>query len=158
MRLTIETSIKAEARYCFDAARDLDLHVKSLARTGERAVAGRRSGLIGLGEHVVWRARHFGITQHFTSKITAMDAPVYFQDSMQRGAFRSFVHDHFFISCDGTTMMKDVVEFSAPFGFLGRIVEKLVLRRYLEQLLTSRAQVIKAAAEAEAAVSPTTTA
>jgi len=81
---------------CFDAARDLDLHLRSLAHTNERAVAGRTSGLIELGEEVTWRARHFGITQHFTSKITAFDRPRYFQDAMQRGAFRSFVHDHFF--------------------------------------------------------------
>jgi len=128
---------------CFDAARDLDLHVRSLAHTNERAVAGRTSGLIELGEEVTWRARHFGITQHFTSKITAFDRPRYFQDAMQRGAFKSFVHDHFFTSENGVTTMTDVLAFSAPLGVLGIIAEKLVLRRYLERLLTSRAAVIR---------------
>jgi len=127
---------------CFDAARDLDLHLKSMADTNERAVAGRTSGLIELGEEVTWRARHFGITQHFTSKITAFDRPRYFQDTMQRGAFQSFVHDHFFAYENGITTMTDVLTFSAPLGLLGRIAEKLLLRRYLERLLTSRAAVI----------------
>jgi len=132
---------------CFDAARDLDLHLRSLAHTNERAVAGRTSGLIELGEEVTWRARHFGITQHFTSKITAFDRPRYFQDAMQRGAFKSFVHDHFFISDAGITTMTDVLAFSAPLSILGVIAEKLVLRRYLERLLTTRAAVIREAVE-----------
>ena len=42
-------------------------------RLGQVAVGGRTSGLIGLGEEVTWRARHFGVTQHLTSKITAFD-------------------------------------------------------------------------------------
>ena len=140
--ITIVTPMHAPIERCFDAARDLDLHLKSMADTNERAVAGRTSGLIELGEEVTWRARHFGITQHFTSKITAFDRPRYFQDTMQRGAFQSFVHDHFFAYENGITTMTDVLTFSAPLGLLGRIAEKLLLRRYLERLLTSRAAVI----------------
>ena len=145
--VTVETLIDATPERCFDAARDLDLHVRSLAHTGETAVAGRMSGLIELGEDVTWRARHFGLVQHFTSRITAFDRPRYFQDAMQRGAFRSFVHDHFFTEHHGRTRMVDVLVFSAPLGVLGRIAERLVLRRYLERLLTDRAAVIKAAVE-----------
>jgi ligand-binding SRPBCC domain-containing protein len=141
--ITIATPMHAPIERCFDAARDLDLHLKSLAHTNERAVGGRTSGLIELGEEVTWRARHFGITQHFTSKITAFERPRYFQDAMQRGAFRSFVHDHFFAIDDGITTMTDVLTFSAPFGPLGIIAEKLVLRRYLERLLAARAAVIR---------------
>lgn len=143
----VETWIAAPAGPCFDAARDIDLHVRSLAHTGETAVAGRTSGLISQGEEVTWRGRHFGVYQHFTSRITAYDRPRYFQDSMIRGAFKSFVHDHFFDMADAGTTMRDVLFFSAPLGVLGKIAEWLVLRRYMENLLTSRALVIKAAAE-----------
>lgn len=145
--IRIETWIAAPAERCFDAARDLDLHLKTFAYTNERAVAGKMTGLIALGEEVTWRARHFGVTQHFTSRITAFDPPRYFQDAMQRGAFRSFVHDHYFVSEGDRTRMVDVVVFSAPLGILGRIAEKLVLRRYLTRLLTGRAEVIREAAE-----------
>jgi ligand-binding SRPBCC domain-containing protein len=145
--IAITTSIRAPLERCFDAARDLDLHLKSLAHTNEVAVAGRTSGLIELGEEVTWRGRHFGITQHFTSKITAFDRPRYFQDSMQRGAFRSFVHDHYFAADAGVTTMTDVLAFAAPLGILGRLAEKLVLRRYLARMLTVRAAVIREAAE-----------
>jgi ligand-binding SRPBCC domain-containing protein len=145
--LRVETLVDAPPERCFDASRDLDLHMKSVAHTNERAVAGRTSGLIELGEEVTWRARHFGVTQHFTSRITAFDRPRHFRDEMQRGVFRSFVHDHYFERAGDLTKMIDVLVFSAPLGVLGRIAERLVLRRYLERLLRMRAVTIKEAAE-----------
>jgi ligand-binding SRPBCC domain-containing protein len=141
--IRIETWIAAPAERCFDAARDLDLHLRSMSHTNERAVAGRTSGLIELGEEVTWRARHFGVVQHFTSRITAFDRPRHFRDEMQRGAFRSFVHDHFFEAAGERTKMIDALAFSAPLGILGRIAETLVLRRYLTRLLAARADVIR---------------
>jgi ligand-binding SRPBCC domain-containing protein len=149
--ITVEILIDAPPERCFDAARDLDLHVRSFAHTNEVAVAGKTSGLIGLDEEVTWRGRHLGVTQHFTSRITAFDRPHYFQDAMQRGAFSSFVHDHYFTVVDARTKMTDVLVFSAPLGILGRIAEKLVLKRYLRRLLASRAIVIKEAAESPGA-------
>jgi ligand-binding SRPBCC domain-containing protein len=144
--ITIETWIDAPIERCFDAARDLDLHVTSMQHTNERAVAGRMTGLIELHEEVTWRARHFGVTQHFTSRITAFDRPHHFRDEMLRGAFRSFHHDHYFAVDEGRTKMTDVLIFSAPLGVLGLIAEKLFLRRYLERLLRDRGEVIRAAA------------
>lgn len=115
--------------------------------TSERAVAGKLSGLIGADEEVTWRGRHLGVTQHFTSRITGFDPPRHFRDEMQRGAFRSFVHDHFFSVENGRTLMVDALLFSAPLGILGVIAERVLLRRYLERLLRHRGLVIKAACE-----------
>jgi ligand-binding SRPBCC domain-containing protein len=145
----VETSIRASPERCFDASRDIDLHQKSLAHTGETAVAGRTSGLIELGEEVTWEGRHFGVKQRFTSRITSFDRPRYFQDSMQRGAFKSFVHDHFYVPSGDGTIMRDVLVFSAPLGILGRIAETLVLRGYMRRLLVRRAAILEAAVEAE---------
>jgi len=143
----VETLIRASPERCFDASRDIDLHQKSLAHTGETAVGGRTSGLIELGEEVTWEGRHFGVKQRFTSKITAFDRPGHFQDSMRRGAFQSFIHDHFYLPSGEGTIMKDVLIFSAPLGVLGRIAEALVLRGYMRRLLVRRAAILKEAVE-----------
>jgi len=143
----IETAIGASIERCFDAARDLDLHVQSMAHTNETAIAGRTTGLIELGEEVTWRGRHFGVVQTFTSRITAFERPSYFQDSMVRGAFKSFVHDHLFVAENGQTRMTDVLVFAAPLGILGRLAEKVLLHRYMKRLLTTRAEIIKTALE-----------
>jgi ligand-binding SRPBCC domain-containing protein len=143
------TIIKAPIERCFDLSRSIDVHVQSTARTGERAVAGVTSGLIGLGEQVTWRAKHLGVWQEFTSEVTALDRPNYFQDKMVRGAFRFFEHDHFFAAMDaGTTEMRDVLRFAAPVPLLGRIAE-LFLRPYLRGFLRERNRVIQKAAEGE---------
>jgi ligand-binding SRPBCC domain-containing protein len=118
-----------------------------MAHSGEEAVGGRTTGLIGLGEEVTWRARHFGVTHHHTSRITVFDRPSHFRDAMVAGRFRSFEHDHFFEAFDGGTRMRDVLLFESPLGVLGRCVDTLVLASYLKRLLEERNRVIQAAAE-----------
>ena len=148
----LETEVNALPERCFDMARDIDLHVVSMASSRERAVGGRTAGLIGLGEEVTWEARHFGVVQRFTSRITEFRRPDYFQDVMVKGAFRIFVHDHFFVGRpDGSTIMREVVSFQSPFGVLGKLVDELVMKRYLSRLLAGRQRVVKAAAEGDRA-------
>ena len=143
------TLINAPIERCFDLSRSIDLHVESTARTSERAVAGVTSGLIGLGEQVTWRAKHFGVWQKFASEITALDRPKYFQDKMIRGAFRFFEHDHFFVEIDAeTTEMRDVLRFAAPVPLIGWIAE-IFLRPYMSGFLRERNKVIQEAAEGE---------
>lgn len=143
------TLIAAPVERCFDLARSVEVHVLGNDHFGEQAVAlgGVTSGLIGLGERVTWRAKHFFVRQELESEITAYERPDYFQDRMLRGAFRSMEHDHFFCEVDGGTEMRDVFRFAAPLGMLGRVAEVLVLRRYMSKLLQERNRVIKEVAE-----------
>jgi len=143
----IVTEIAAPIELCFDLSRDIDFHSTSLEHTGERAVAGRTSGLIELGESVTWEARHLGVKQRLTSKITAFDRPTYFRDEMTRGAFKSFAHDHRFESRNGITIMTDDVDFRSPFGPIGWLVDLLFMTGYLRRLIAGRARAIKREAE-----------
>ena len=146
--IELETTIAAPIQRCFDLARSIDLHVDSMRHTGERAVAGRTSGLIELGESVTWEAKHLGVRQRLTSRITAFEPHTYFQDTMTDGAFASFVHDHFFRSSGpGETVMRDVVAFRSPLGVVGQAVDQLIIKRYLAKLLSGRQLAVKNAAE-----------
>lgn len=51
--IVVETSIAAPIEMCFDLARDVDAHVKTSSPTGERAVGGKTSGLLDLGDMLV---------------------------------------------------------------------------------------------------------
>lgn len=147
-RIELTTAIRAPLERVFDLARSLDLHSDSLQSTGERAVAGTTSGLFGPGDEVTWRARHFGVWQHLTSRATGYERPRHFRDSMVRGAFRRFDHDHFFEAAgDGVTVMRDVFDFDAPLGLLGRLAEILFLTRYMRRFLVLRNDTLKAVAE-----------
>lgn len=144
------TRIAAPIGRCFDLARSIEVHLLGNTHFGEQATAGISTGLIGMGQQVTWRARHFGVRQHLTSAITAYEPPSYFQDTMQRGAFRSMQHDHHFQAlAPDLTEMRDEFRFSAPLGPLGWIAERLILRRYMQALLDERNAVLKQVAESE---------
>jgi ligand-binding SRPBCC domain-containing protein len=124
----------------FDLARSIDLHLDSQRKSGERAVGGVTTGLIGKGQEVTWRARHFGIRLTMTSRITQFDFPRSFTDEQVRGPFRWFRHVHEFQATSAGSMMTDLVEFTAPFGLLGWVAERVVLAPYLERLIRDRAE------------------
>ncbi len=147
----IETlvEIRAPIERVFDLSRSIDLHLASTGQTRERAVAGVTSGLISLGEQVTWRAKHFGVWQDLTSRITVYDRPAHFRDSMVKGAFRRFDHDHYFTANGEITEVRDVFDFEAPFGLVGRVSNAVFLTRYMRRFLKLRNGVIKEAAEGE---------
>jgi ligand-binding SRPBCC domain-containing protein len=145
--IAVSTEIRAEPEVCFDLARSVEAHLTSTRRTRERAVAGVTTGLLALGDQVTWRARHLGVTQELTSRITAFDRPRHFRDEMVRGVFSHFVHDHYFEPTDRGTRMRDVLDYASPMGPVGRLVERAFLDGYLRRFLRERALVLKQLAE-----------
>lgn len=143
------TTINAPIQVVFDCARSIDIHLISTAKTNEKAIAGKTSGLCELGDEVTWRAKHFGFYQELSSKITKFKEPFYFRDSMIKGAFSFIKHDHFFEEVNGRTAMKDVFLYGVPYGIFGKLFDKLILKRYMINLLSSRNAVIKEVCENE---------
>ena len=144
----LETRIEAPIERVFDLARDLDLHAASMADTGERAIGGRTTGRIEVGETVTWRARHFGIWWTLTSQVTDLERPIRFVDEQVSGPFRWFRHEHGLEPvAGGGTLLIDVWRHASPFGPLGWVVDRLVLGPYLRRLLRQRNRALKAAAE-----------
>ena len=143
------TEINAPIEICFDLSRSIDLHKYTMEHTKEEAIAGRKTGLIEDGEFVTWQAKHFGITQYLTSKISNFNRPYIFRDEQTKGIFDYFRHDHIFESKEDKTIMTDVFEYLAPFGFLGRIADKWFLEKYMTNLLLQRNKVIKEFAESD---------
>ncbi|MEQ9374240.1 MAG: SRPBCC family protein [Imperialibacter sp.] len=147
--IQIKMVIAAPIERCFDLSRSIDLHKISTSQTGEEAIAGVTSGLIGLGETVTWRARHFGIRQTLTTKVTEFESPNFFVDEMVEGAFKRFRHEHHFRDVDGKTEMRDCFDYDSPLGILGKVFDSIVLKRYMQNLLKQRNLAIKEYAESD---------
>jgi len=147
--IQLETIIDADIKICFDLSRSIDLHQISTAKTNEKAIAGITSGLINLNDTVTWEAVHFGIKQQLTSIITQFNSPFHFRDEQQKGAFKYFCHDHYFKVQNGKVIMTDRFEFSSPFGIIGKLFDKLILKYYMKSFLLERNQVIKEFAETD---------
>jgi ligand-binding SRPBCC domain-containing protein len=147
--IELSTLIRAPRERVFDLARSIDAHQDSTGGTEERAVAGVTKGLIGMNDEVTWEARHFGIRQRLTVRITAFNRPNHFQDIMISGAFKSIAHDHEFTEHPEGTLMSDRFEFKSPLGILGGIVDWIFLKDYMRRFLVQRNEVLKQLAESE---------
>ncbi|WP_127845637.1 SRPBCC family protein [Psychroflexus aestuariivivens] len=147
--IELRTEINANIEIVFDLSRSIDLHKISTEKTNETAVAGKTNGLIELDESVTWRAKHFGIYQKLTSKITEFNRPNYFADEMISGAFSRFKHEHHFEKLNGMTLMTDIFDYKSPLGILGILADKLFLENYMTDLLSERNRIVKEFAESE---------
>ena len=145
----ITTFITAPINRVFDLSRSINLHKISTAHTHEKAVAGVLNGLINEGEQVTWQAKHVYKIRLFTSKIMQMDMPHFFIDEMIKGDFKSFIHHHHFKQITNGTIMIDVVHFETPYGIIGRLVNTFYLKKYVQQLLLVRNEIIKKYAETD---------
>lgn len=149
-RFEVVTEIRAPRELVFDTSLSVEVHTSSMQSSGERAVAGVTEGMLALGDQVTWVARHFGVRWRLTSTISGYDRPVSFVDEQVAGPFRRWYHEHHFEAAGEGTVMRDVIEFSAPFGPVGALVEVLVLRRYMARLILLRNRHIKELIEAAA--------
>jgi ligand-binding SRPBCC domain-containing protein len=141
--------IAAPIERVFDLSRSINLHQISTAQTNEKAIGGVINGLINKNETVTWQAKHLFKTRQFSSKIIDMQGPDFFIDEMIRGDFKSFHHEHHFKAAENGTIMIDLVNFETPYGLMGKIINSLFLRSYIEKLLTKRNAVIKDYAETQ---------
>lgn len=144
-RVTEEIWVRAPIDVCFDAARDVGLHPRTVwTKTRERALpGGRMTGLMEKGETVVFEAVHFGVRQRLVSVVEQYERPSFFVDRMRKGAFRYMVHRHEFRESEEGTFVRDVLEFASPLGLIGRLFDRLVLQRYMRAFILYRQQQLK---------------
>jgi ligand-binding SRPBCC domain-containing protein len=146
-KIELTTLINAPVERCFDLSLDVNLHMLSTSHTKEFVLKGRQEGLFEEGETVTWRAKHFGIWQNLTGKISEVKRPYFFKDEMLEGAFKSLKHLHSYTFENGITTMKDVLEYETPYGIFGWLFDILILKRYMTSFLKKRNEFIKSEAE-----------
>ncbi len=86
-----------------------------------------------------------GIPVSWRTRIDAYDPPNGFEDVQLRGPYARWEHRHAFRAVDGGTLMTDEIDYRLPFGPLGDLVNRLVVRRELEHIFGYRAAVLQTA-------------
>ena len=84
-----------------------------------------------------------GIPIGWRTRIDAFDPPNRFQDTQLRGPYAKWEHRHDFASVAGGTLMTDEIEYALPFGPLGDLVNRLVVRGELARIFRHRASSIQ---------------
>jgi ligand-binding SRPBCC domain-containing protein len=145
--IQLETWIDAPVERCFLLCLSVDLHLASAHSSREQAVEGVTTGLISEGETVTFRGRHLGLKLQHKSRIEVLRPYSYFRDVMVSGVFSHFEHEHHFAAMDDGTRLRDEIRFTAPWGALGRLATKILVKRHLIAFLLERNAVLKQVAE-----------
>ena len=116
---------------------------------GMKPVSGRTAGLVQAGDLVRWEGWQLGMKHFHVSRISSYNKPVFLQDTMEAGRFRTFQHDHHLSETPSGTLLQDELRFSLPFGSVGRLVARFVMVPHIRKLLRNRFARITRLAEGE---------
>ncbi len=81
----------------------------------------------------------FGVPMTWLTEITRVEAPQYFVDEQRVGPYRIWHHEHFFRGIDDArTEVRDLVHYAPPFGPLGAVLNRFLVRPQLERIFDFR--------------------
>lgn len=78
------------------------------------------------------------IPVEWVTEITQVDEPFYFVDNQKSGPYKFWHHQHLFKETKNGTEMTDIVNYAAPFGFVGKIAENLFIKKKVEEIFNFR--------------------
>lgn len=79
-----------------------------------------------------------GIKLNWMTEITIVKENNYFIDEQRFGPYSLWHHKHFFEATPNGTKMTDVVHYALPLGFIGRIMNSLVVKNELKTIFEYR--------------------
>lgn len=80
-----------------------------------------------------------GIPMTWLTEITQVREPHYFVDEQRVGPYRIWHHEHFFRALNtGETEVRDLVHYVPPLGFLGHLLNRLIIKRELSKIFDFR--------------------
>ncbi|NJB66616.1 ligand-binding SRPBCC domain-containing protein [Desulfobaculum xiamenense] len=79
-----------------------------------------------------------GIAVDWVTEITHVVEPKLFVDEQRFGPYRFWHHQHHFERKNGGTHMMDIVNYALPLGWLGDIIESLIVRPRLRAIFEFR--------------------
>lgn len=85
----------------------------------------------------------FGIKTTWVTEITQVRDLEYFVDEQRIGPYRIWHHQHFIEPIERGVLMKDIVTYEPPFGFLGRIANSVIIRKKLKEIFDYRTKAVE---------------
>lgn len=79
-----------------------------------------------------------GISMQWMTEITHVKDKTYFVDEQRMGPYKLWHHQHILEEIKGGVLMKDIVTYIPPFGFIGVIANFLFIKKQLNQIFEYR--------------------
>lgn len=109
------------------------------AYMGFRTISRHHGDAIYAGQLIEYKVRPlFGIPLYWMTEVTHVRDKAFFADEQRRGPYRFWQHQHHFKEIPGGVEMTDIVHYTSPGWFMGRIVNRLFIRRRLRRLFEYR--------------------
>lgn len=84
-----------------------------------------------------------GIKMTWVTEITHVKEKEYFVDEQRVGPYSMWHHQHFIESIDGGVLMRDIVTYVPPMGYLGAIANTLFIKGELKRIFDFRYQAVE---------------
>lgn len=84
-----------------------------------------------------------GIKTSWISEITHLKEKEFFVDEQRVGPYKMWHHQHILNQHTEGVLMKDIISYQPPFGFLGRIFNSLLIKKKLKNIFDYRQQAIE---------------
>ncbi len=82
------------------------------------------------------------VPMRWVTEITHVSPGYYFVDEQRVGPYTLWHHEHHLKQVEGGVLMTDIVSYSPPFGFIGRIANWLFIKRQLNAIFSFRERAI----------------
>ena len=84
------------------------------------------------------------IPSTWVTEITHVNEQNYFVDEQRFGPYKMWHHEHIFKEADdGNILMEDIVSYAVPFGYLGRIVNSIIISKKINEIFEYRRIVLE---------------
>lgn len=80
----------------------------------------------------------FSIPTLWVTEITQIKEKAFFIDEQRVGPYKIWHHQHHIEEVDGGILMKDIISYSPPFGFLGSLANKFLIKSKLNEIFDYR--------------------
>lgn len=79
-----------------------------------------------------------GIKTKWVTEITHVVDKHYFVDEQRYGPYALWYHKHFIKEIEGGVEMEDIIDYKVPFGWLGQLVQPILVKPKLEEIFAYR--------------------
>ncbi|MBL7706333.1 MAG: SRPBCC family protein [Taibaiella sp.] len=84
-----------------------------------------------------------GIPMRWRTRITQVDEGRSFTDFQEKGPYKLWNHFHEFIPNEQGVLVKDIVDYELPMGFLGQIAHTVMVQKKLQHIFDYRYRVLE---------------
>lgn len=150
-QIHLTTCIHAPADRVFDLSLSTSVHKAVLRSYRNGRLESATEGAIGLQDKITFSLNFLGRRRVLTTRIESMERAREITSLLAKGegSFLSMRHDQYFRQIQNGMLLIDLLEYEPAYGSIGRLADKLLVKKFLKKYLESKNRLIKQYAEGD---------